>query len=172
MKASSMSTIETIEQAFERLNLDPTTKPVITGIPAQYVPVLEAVFTSLVVSDALRDGYNPDYDKLERRWEPWFWADNPSGFRFSRSAFTVTYNSERVSPVSLNEDILKQIGREINPNIYRLSEHCIVHYNERIVNIHNKIHMDDISYPLPESLHEMQNLHYILTGEELKLKLI
>lgn len=82
------TTISTIEQAFEKMQIQPGTKPVITGIPEQYVPVLEAVFSSLVVSDAMRDGWKPNYNNKERKWEPWFLADDPSGFRFHVSNFT------------------------------------------------------------------------------------
>lgn len=86
------SKITTPEQAFEKMGINPESLK-ISGIPEKYIPILEAVFQSLVVSEAFRDGWVPDYDNWdERKYEGWYWMDGPSGFRFRYSGYTCTYS--------------------------------------------------------------------------------
>ncbi|MBN9293761.1 MAG: hypothetical protein J0G96_07270 [Flavobacteriia bacterium] len=101
-------TINTVEQAFEKMNIAPNTKPVITGIPEQYVPILEKVFESLVISDAVRDGWEPDYDdRSQDKYESWFWVNNPSGFRFDDSDYADTNTGSVLGPLHSQQTTAK-----------------------------------------------------------------
>ena len=96
------SKITTPEQAFKKMGINPETLK-ISGIPEKYIPILEVVFQSIVISEAFRDGWVPDYDNWdERKYEGWYWMDSPSGFRGGDSACA------RTSSLSVLGSLLSQ----------------------------------------------------------------
>ncbi|MEO9258569.1 MAG: hypothetical protein ABI207_09305 [Crocinitomicaceae bacterium] len=100
--------IKTVEQALEKLNLPSDTKPVITGVDAEFTNILEKVFQALVISKAMREGWEPDYENLnENKFESWFDLNtdefNPSGFRFIVSVCTDAATGSVIGPLLCQE---------------------------------------------------------------------
>jgi len=90
--------ITSTEKALEKLGLDPNSKPEITGISEKHAQILSAVYESLVISEAIREEWEPDYDnQTEKKFEPWYWADAP-GFRFHGSHCTHTRTIAALGP--------------------------------------------------------------------------
>lgn len=114
-----MSTqIKEVQSAFEKLNLDINVKAINTEIPERFAKVLEKVYQTLVVSEVIREGYEPNYnDRNELKWEDWFDmetdANNPSGFRFHDSDFTHATTHSVLGPLlsQKTRDQANEFGR-------------------------------------------------------------
>jgi|GEM_PF-5402564 len=111
--------ITTLAQALEKLKMPLDTKPVITGVDEKYSKTLEKVFQALVISEALREGWEPDYENInQNKYEAWFDLNtdkaNPSGFRFGDSYFT------RANTHSVFGPLLCQETREASDHFGKL----------------------------------------------------
>ena len=107
--------ITSTEKALEKLGLDPNSKPEITGISEKHAKILSAVYESLVISEAIREEWEPDYDnQTEKKFEPWYWADAP-GFRFHGSHCTHTRTIAALGPLLCQESREKSdfLGKHI-----------------------------------------------------------
>lgn len=86
------------EAALKALNLKENGTPTFTGVPEEFIPALEATYEALVRAKAIREGWEPDYDKNTLKYDSWYYLrkdkSNPSGFRFrvSNCTSTVTYS--------------------------------------------------------------------------------
>jgi hypothetical protein len=125
-----MSTqIKEVKSAFEKLNLDINVKAITAEIPERFATVLEKVYHTLVASEAIRDGYIPNYnDRSEKKWEDWFDmetdANNPSGFRFHDSDYTAALTDSVLGPLlsqktSSQADELGRIQELIFADLYK-----------------------------------------------------
>jgi hypothetical protein len=80
MKAKNiMERVKTIEDAFEV-----TGRPKVdfSNVPEDLRAYFENQYNAVVVTEALNEGYKPNWDNSrELKWRPWF-AMSPSSFRF------------------------------------------------------------------------------------------
>lgn len=119
-------TINSDESALKALNLPTTEEITITGVPEEFVPALKAVYSALLRSKAIREGWKPDYQENTRKWESWYYLrkddSNPSGFRFYVSGYTITHaNSVLGSLLSQETEekstfLAKQLEEMFNPD--------------------------------------------------------
>lgn len=100
--------ITTVEAAFTKMNLDINVKPTVEGLPSNFSNALDKVYQLMVVSYAMREGWEPDYNNDNQyKYEPWFdletWDNNPSGFRFNVSGYTRTCTHSVLGPLLCQE---------------------------------------------------------------------
>ena len=96
-KPFDFRTIETVQDAFKRLGMDPTEVPDLSKIPERFREPLMGAYNLMVGFDAVNDGWRADYSKRDqKKWYAWPWVNSAgSGFVFSCSyyvyddAFTV-----------------------------------------------------------------------------------
>jgi hypothetical protein len=67
--------------AAKKLGLEPTTGPQVEQLPEDFRAFPVAAFRLQVIREALVDRRKPDWSSNERKWGPWFWANDP-GFLF------------------------------------------------------------------------------------------
>lgn len=96
--------MKTKEQALKQLGLEEFAEPTITGIQPEKAEILKAVYDSLIMSEAIREDYVPDYnDENQLKWEPWYYLrkdnSNPSGFRFYDSIYSRTGTHSVLGPL-------------------------------------------------------------------------
>lgn len=78
----------------------------------------------------------------------------------------------RVKPITLTEEILLKCGFEQRrKGFIELSDDAFISFNNNHLGVHNDIYSDDIEYELPKYLHQLQNLYFALTNQELKIEL-
>ncbi len=100
--------ITTVEKAFKLMKLDLNVKPTIEGLPSNFSNALDKSYQLMVVAEALREGWKPDYNNDDqRKYEPWFdmeeYASNPSGFRFVDSSYSDTNALSVLGPLLCQE---------------------------------------------------------------------
>lgn len=99
--------ITTVEAAFSKMKLDINVKPTIEGLPDRFSTVLDKVYQLIVVSESIREGYVPNYNNSDLKYEPWFdleeWEKNPSGFRFLDSSYARTSTLSVLGPLLSQE---------------------------------------------------------------------
>ena len=95
-----------------------------------------------------------------------------------RTSFDLILLASEVKPIPLTEEILLKCGFEINGKYYRSkyiqdSIKLIYYFNQRVLYFKYKGEFSPmIQIPRAiESLHELQNIYYALTGEELEAHL-
>ena len=90
METKVTDRIKTIEDARKATN-----RPAVdfSNVPEDLREVFEGMYDAIVVTEALNEGYKPDWDKgNELKWHPWF-RMSPSAFAFcgSRYAYSRAY---------------------------------------------------------------------------------
>ena len=95
-KPFDFRTIETVQDAFKRLGMDPTEVPDLSKIPERFREPLMGAYNLMVGFDAVNDGWRADYSKRDqKKWYAWPWVNSAgSGFGFSYSGyfFVVTHS--------------------------------------------------------------------------------
>jgi len=125
--------INTVEKAYEALNLDPAVRPVITNVIPEFGGLLEKIYDACIVSKAIREEWVPDYQTNTPKWESWYIlrkdSGNPSGFRFydSVSADTNTYSV--LGPLLCQESEEKDIffSTTFAPLLGEIANHPLLH---------------------------------------------
>ena len=76
--------VKSFEDACKVLDITPSV-PVVTGIPEKYQKPLIANYQLMVITEALNEGWTPDWSNGEwDKWHPWFDMDaSSSAGRFS-----------------------------------------------------------------------------------------
>ena len=76
-------------------------------ISGENTEILTNINHLIVVSEAIREGWKPDYNNGDCKYFPWFDmetdSNNPSGFRFCGSIYTVTSASAVLGPLLCQE---------------------------------------------------------------------
>ena len=88
-KPFDFRTIETVQDAFKRLGMDPTEVPDLSKIPERFREPLMGAYNLMVGFDAVNDGWRADYSKRDqKKWYAWPWVISAgSGFDFSVSFY-------------------------------------------------------------------------------------
>lgn len=88
-KPFDFRTIETVQDAFKRLGMDPTEVPDLSKIPERFREPLMGAYNLMVGFDAVNDGWRADYSKRDqKKWYAWPWVNSAgSGFDFSNSYY-------------------------------------------------------------------------------------
>ncbi len=88
-KPFDFRTIETVQDAFKRLGMDPTEVPDLSKIPERFREPLMGAYNLMVGFDAVNDGWRADYSKRDqKKWYAWPWVNSAgSGFVFSYSYY-------------------------------------------------------------------------------------
>jgi hypothetical protein len=82
--AKEVALITTYEGACQKLGI-PDGIPDVSTFPIKHQASLIAVAKLIIISEALNDGWEPDWnDDEEYKYYPWFYMDKP-GFRFGAS---------------------------------------------------------------------------------------
>ncbi|HCS21076.1 MAG TPA: hypothetical protein DIW47_11045, partial [Bacteroidetes bacterium] len=63
--------IKSFEEACKKQGLDPKVLPVVTGLPEKYQQRLIKRYKQMVVTDALNDGWEPDWTDGKWKYYPW-----------------------------------------------------------------------------------------------------
>lgn len=87
--------VKTIEDAIALYPVSDNLKTLLTynGIDEIMIGAKANALLQLVVA-VLNEGWTPNWDdSQERKWEPWFYLDNPSGFRFDVASYVHTDSS-------------------------------------------------------------------------------
>lgn len=74
-------------------------------------------------------------------------------------------------PIPLTESFLNEHGYPSSYDGIKIGDKINIHFESKNVNIHIESLDDDIVLPLPEYVHEFQNLIYALHKEEVKFKM-
>ena len=79
-----MKQIKTFEDACKKLGIDPTNLPEVSNLTADLQQAVIDHYKMMIVSQALNDGWKPDWnDHNQRKWNPWFTvkasSKNPGG---------------------------------------------------------------------------------------------
>ncbi len=79
------TTIKTIEDAFQKVGMDPQLRPDVSMLPEKYGCFLITAFLLSIIFAAINDGWEPDYsDRSQYKYFPWPWVSS-SGFDFTDS---------------------------------------------------------------------------------------
>ena len=97
-KPFDFRTIETVQDAFKRLGMDPTEVPDLSKIPERFREPLMGAYNLMVGFDAVNDGWRADYSKRDqKKWYAWPWVNSAgSGFDFSYSVCDCDYAGTHV----------------------------------------------------------------------------
>ena len=88
-KKFDFRTIETVQDAFKKLNMDPSEVPDLSRIPERFREPLMGAYNLMVGFDAINDGWRADYTKRnQKKWYAWPWVNSAgSGFFFPLSFY-------------------------------------------------------------------------------------
>jgi hypothetical protein len=93
--------IKTVEDAYKATK---SSIPEITGTNSE---LLLSINHLIVISEAIRDGWKPDYNNSSPKWFPWFDLEtdnnNPSGFRFDDSTYAHSGTTAVLGPLLCQE---------------------------------------------------------------------
>ena len=97
-KPFDFRTIETVQDAFKRLGMDPTEVPDLSKIPERFREPLMGAYNLMVGFDAVNDGWRADYSKRDqKKWYAWPWVNSAgSGFVFSDSNYYYDHTGAHV----------------------------------------------------------------------------
>lgn len=96
-------------------------------------------------------------------------VNNGKQYRFIDSAGNTGDVSKICSGIPLTEELLLKMGFEDFDVIYSKSPDLVISKDLEWVGIYNTHLEDDIHYDCPKYIHQLQNLTFILTGQELTL---
>jgi hypothetical protein len=79
-----MNTIQTFEEAAEKLGIDPKALPEVSALPEKHQKAIIAHYKLVIIAQAINDGWEPDWSNDDQwKYYPWFYvdasADKPSG---------------------------------------------------------------------------------------------
>ena len=88
-KPFDFRTIETVQDAFKKLGMDPSEVPDLSRIPERFREPLMGVYNLMVGFDAINDGWRADFSKKDqKKWYAWPWVNSAgSGFGFTGSVY-------------------------------------------------------------------------------------
>lgn len=88
-KPFDFRTIESVEDAFKRLGMDPSEVPDLSHIPERFREPLMGAYNLMVGFDAINDGWRADYSQRDqKKWYAWPWVNSAgSGFVFAGSHY-------------------------------------------------------------------------------------
>ena len=83
-------TIKTFEDACEKLSVDPSKLPDVSGVLEEFAKPIITVYKLMIIYKAINNGWLPDWnDYSQYKYYPWL-SVLSSGFGFSRSAYHCT----------------------------------------------------------------------------------
>lgn len=124
--------IDTIEKAYKSLNLDPNVRPIITNVAPQFVGLLENIHDACIVSEAIREKWVPDYQTATPKYESWIYLrkteDNPSGFRFGASLYSLAITYSVLGPLLCQETSEKDqfFTTTFSPLLSKIANHALL----------------------------------------------
>ena len=78
-------TLKTFEDACEKLSIDPTKLPDVSGVLEEFAKPIIAVYKLMIIYKAINNGWRPDWnDYGQYKYYPWL-----SGFRFRFFGFAL-----------------------------------------------------------------------------------
>lgn len=87
--------IKTFAQACKALDLDAkTVLPDVSCLPKNQRKGATAYHKLVIIAQALNEGWKPNWkDQDQRKWEPWFYNEDGSGFSFNDSCVFCQHSS-------------------------------------------------------------------------------
>jgi hypothetical protein len=86
------TTIKSFEDACEKLGMDPTKLPDVSGIPEEFVKPIIANYKLHIVYKAINNGWKPDWSNWNQyKYFPWYRVLS-SGFGFSHADYHCDYS--------------------------------------------------------------------------------
>ncbi len=90
---AELKLIASYKEACKKLNIDPTTLPVVDKLNEKYQKSIIAHYKLVIIAEALNDGWLPNWlDHSEYKYYPWFYVDAnaktaASGFSYNGCAY-------------------------------------------------------------------------------------